>query len=272
MAPSDDEPPQSPEQLFLDSQSLIDEAIRFACRHFRFPAEEARDFGQEVRLKLIAEDYKVLRVWQRKCSLKTYLSAVVLRFAQDCLDRLRGKYRNSAKAEELGEVARRLETLMVRDGLTYEHAKEILRAQQGAELTDQTFDELRAQLPPRQRRQFEGPEKLETLPTPDGNPEEHLGAKERERKQRAAFAVLSMEVGGLSARERMLLSLHFREGFKLSQIARLWKAELKPLYRELERILARLRKALEARGLGRHQILDLLRDLTGLDFAGETES
>src|SRR4051812_47207016 len=54
----------SPEQIFLGHQRLIEDVIAHCCRRSRFQPEEAKDFGQEVMVKLIEDDYAVFRLFE----------------------------------------------------------------------------------------------------------------------------------------------------------------------------------------------------------------
>ena len=51
----------SPEQIFLAELPRIERVIGATCRRHRLRAEEAEEFASTVRLKLIADDYAVLR-------------------------------------------------------------------------------------------------------------------------------------------------------------------------------------------------------------------
>src|SRR5947199_2118510 len=142
-----------PDQLFLKSLPLIRKIIAFASRRSRFRPQDAEDFSSWVMEKLIEDDYGVLRQFQGRCSLATYLSTVIQRLALDFRNHLWGKWRPSADAERLGKLAVRLEELLVRDEYTFDQACQILRINEGVGLTVAELDDLRAKLPPRTGRQ-----------------------------------------------------------------------------------------------------------------------
>ena len=104
-----------PDQLFLKSLPLIEKLIAFASRRSRFGREDGEDFSSWVKVKLIENDYGVLRQFKGGCNLSTYLSVVVQRLAQDYRNHLWSKWRPSAEAIRLGPLAVRLEQLLVRD-------------------------------------------------------------------------------------------------------------------------------------------------------------
>src|SRR4051812_9136398 len=146
MAP---DPPSDlpPDQLFLKSLPLIEKLIAFASRRSRFSREDAEDFSSWVKLKLIEDDYGVLRKFKGGCNLGTYLSVVIQRLAQDYRNHLWSKWRPSAEAIRLGPLAVRLEQLLVRDDYSFEEACQILQVNEGIGLTDAELDGLRAKLP-----------------------------------------------------------------------------------------------------------------------------
>ena len=69
----------SPDQLYLANVETIEGAIRFVCRRHRLGAPDAEEFAATVRLKLIDDDYAVLRKFQHRSSLRTFLVTVVSR-------------------------------------------------------------------------------------------------------------------------------------------------------------------------------------------------
>ena len=86
------------ERVFLDNLALIDRIVAATCRRNRMTAEETEDFGSSLKLKLIANDYEVLRAFEGRCSLGGYLTAVVQRAFIDHRNHLWGRWRPSAEA------------------------------------------------------------------------------------------------------------------------------------------------------------------------------
>ena len=58
----------------------------------------------------------------------------------------------------------------------------------------------------------------------------------------------------MTAREQLLLRLRYEQGATVAEIARMLGEDQKPLYRHLDRVLAKLRCALEARGVSADQV------------------
>jgi RNA polymerase sigma factor for flagellar operon FliA len=252
--PPDDLPP---DQLFLKSLPLIEKLIAFSCRQSRFSREDGEDFSSWVKLKLIEGNYGVLRAFQRRCSLATYLSTVIQRLAQDYRNHLWGKRRASAEAERLGEVAIRLEQLLLEH--SPEEAYRFLRINEKVEMSEDELADLRAKLPPRVGRHIIGEEGLLGEPARDLRPDQELEEKQKERTQRRVNAAFYRALVQLPPEDGLLIRLNMT--FKVAEIARVRQLEQKPLYRRLEKIFKTLRKLMEAEGIRREEIKEILGSL-----------
>ena len=94
-------PSVSQESLFLTSLPVIDEVTLSVCRRHRLSGPEAEDFAAEVHLHFIERDSEVLRRFEGRSSLRTFLSVVINRLLLDYRNRLWGKWRPSAEARRL---------------------------------------------------------------------------------------------------------------------------------------------------------------------------
>ncbi len=85
---------------------------------------------------MIDDDYAILRKFQNRSTLWTYLAAVIERMSLDfCADKW-GRWRPSAMAERLGPVAVVLERLVNRDSHSVDEALEMLKTNHDIALTD----------------------------------------------------------------------------------------------------------------------------------------
>jgi DNA-directed RNA polymerase specialized sigma24 family protein len=164
----------SPEQLFLGNLELIEAVIAHTCRRSHLSSQDAEDFGGYVWVKLIEDNYSKIREYQGRGSFKTYLTIVIRRLLVDYRNHLWGKWRNTAEALRLGPVALRLETLLVREGYTFEEACQILRTNEKVVMSDLELAELRGKLPLRIPRHFIGEEYLQAEPSPGPGPDDQL--------------------------------------------------------------------------------------------------
>ena len=77
-------------ELFESSLGLVEQVIAFICRRHRLYDARAEDFASYARLALIDSDYAILRKFQGRSSLGTYLTTVIHRLYLDYLNREHG--------------------------------------------------------------------------------------------------------------------------------------------------------------------------------------
>lgn len=248
----------SPKDLFLESLDLIKRVVEHACRRSRLRPEDKEDFLSRVHIKLMEDDYAVIRQFEGRGNARfdTYLTAVVKWYLLDYLDHLWGKWRESAEAHRLGPVAERLEQLINRDGCTFDEACEILRTNEKINLSVAQLADLQAKLPPRVPRQIVGEEPLQFEPNRELPPDQQLEQKELAGKRRRICIALYRALDTLPPDDRLLIKMTTK--FKVSEISRHQKLEQKSLYRRLEKIKKALKKALERFGVRREDIQEIL--------------
>lgn len=246
-----------PDQLFLAHLAHIERAASYCARKAGFSKEEVEDFVSHVKLRLIEDDYTIIRKFQGKSELKTYLTVVIQRLFLDYLDHEKGKWRPSAEAKRLGDLAVRLEKLLHRDRCSLDMAYEILRTNDRLTITRQELADLAAKLPRRRPRpQKEGEETLGNQASPELDPEEEALARERAARRQEVLRILKEVLAGYPDEDVLLIKMSTTH--KVSDIARILRLEQKPLYRRLEKILKGLREDLEARGVRPEEIREIL--------------
>jgi RNA polymerase sigma factor (sigma-70 family) len=246
----------TPEQLFLDNFDHIKKVVAQTCRQCHLRKEEAEDFLGEVRLKIVADDYAVLRQFQGKSSLESYLTTVIKNQMFDFQDRLWGKWRHSEMAKRLGEVAMLLEKL-VRDGYTFDEAVQFLRTNHKVEMSWQELNEIAAKLPPRTPRRWEAEEVLEFLPSSDAPPDSGILEQEKNALRVRALEALQKALKSVPAEDQVILKMRQWNGFTIAQISRLLKLEQKPLYKRIQKTQEHLRREMERQGIRKEDIQDL---------------
>lgn len=253
--PDPDEASLPPAELFETQLPLIQEVIRFICRRHHWTGEEAADLSSHVMLKLIEDDYAVLRKFQGRSTLRTFLTTVIHRISLDYRIAQRGKWRPAAQARRMGPAAVRLDTLLSRDGYGLLEAARLLQASY-PDLKDSEIYRMAAALPLHTPRRFEDEEVLKTFAAPELLPSEVFRRQERRAVRRQVEALLLQAVAGLPETERDLLRRRFEEGTPIVQIARSLGVDPKPLYRRIEAILKRLRQTLVRQGLRPEHVLE----------------
>lgn len=242
----------TPEQLFLEHLPSIKGAARKACRERHLGPEDTEDFISIVTIKLIENDYEVIRKFTGKggCTLKTYLVVVVNHAIQDYLNHLWGKWRPSSEAKRLGPLAIQLELLM-RDAhtFTFDEICEILRINHHVDKSPQELAEIRDLLPPpRSRRQKEGEEVLAEIPDSVEGAEERLLGEEREARHQRALEALRRAQEKLSREDRLILRLQ-SDKVSVAKIALSFGFDQKSLYRRIDRLKKTLHEILERDGI-----------------------
>lgn len=240
----------SVEQLFLAQLPVIERIIDSICRRHACFGPDAEDFGSGVKLKLMADDYAVLRKFSGRSKLTTYLTTVTANHFRDFRIQKWGKWRPSAKAKRQGTVAVELERLLSRDGHSLDDAIEILRSQHPDAPAAEALYALAAELPQKAPRRFEGDEGLENVADDAEHADVRVLEKERAAKMEEAKTALARALAGLEPEDRLIVRMRFEDGFTAALIARQVGIRQRLLYSRIEKILKSLREALEADGVG----------------------
>jgi RNA polymerase sigma factor (sigma-70 family) len=225
--------------------AVIKDAIGYVTRRRRLSRDEGQEFAGVAMLRLLENDCAILRRFEGRSSLRTFLVVAIDRMFLDYRIARWGKWRSSAAARDLGPVARSLETLMRRDGLSFDEASETLRLNHSVSMPSRELEAMLERLPVRCGRRFVGEEALEHLALDAPGPELPLLRPHAVRTLKALRRALSQ----LTAAERTLIRMRFVEARPVSDIARARNVGQKTLYRIFDRLLARLKADLECEGI-----------------------
>jgi RNA polymerase sigma factor for flagellar operon FliA len=248
------------EALFVEHLDWIDRVARMACSTHSVWGAEAEDFAGWIRMKLMADDYAVIRHFRGESGLKTYLATVVTRQFNEYWRERRGRWRPSAEAERLGTPAKDLELLVYREGYSLQEAGERLRTTGRTRLSDIELARLLERLPRRTpMRPVEVPSEA-ALAGAEGasRADSGLVAAEAEEKRGEVMEALDRAMGQLEPEEALIMRMHFADGHSVADVARALRVEQKPLYRRVERLRTRLRRSLESAGVGQGEVRELL--------------
>lgn len=230
-------------------QDVIDTVVTLVCHRNRLLADEADDFRSEVLLRLVEDDYALLRKYSGKGSLKAYLAVVINRLLLDYRRKEWGRWRPSAAATRLGPVAIRLEELTKRDHLSFDEACIRLR-ERGFEESEKELERIWAMLPERTNRHVDDLDDYQDAPSGGGDPESEALAGEREARMATISDLMADHRARLSEEDGMILSLRFEKGLSVAKVARALNLEEGPLRRRrLPQLLAGLREALQEHGI-----------------------
>lgn len=249
------------EHLLLQHLDLLDRLTPFAARRNGFPEADREDLDSWIKLRLIGNDYSILRKFRGTSRFSTYLTTVVMNLARDYRIQRWGRWRPSVKAQRLGKTAVLLERLLERERHCLEQAIEMLRINHGVKIPAAQLRDLALELPQRQQRP-----RLESTPMHLFPAEETASEPRLSRQQLARFKErLEVVLHGLPDQDRLLLKLHYCDGIAITVLATSFRLPQRSLYSRRNRLLRQLRRELEGQGLGWTNIKELL-DWSALDF------
>ena len=249
------------ERLFIEHLGWIDRVAQVSAARFGLFGEEVEDFGAWVKMKLVENDYEVFRRHRGDSSFKTYLAVVITRWSYDYYKQRSGRWRPSAAALRLGDIAVRLERLIHRDGYQLNEAIKALQSSEAHAPDERELIQLSAQLPVRAPlRPVEiGFDKLED-PADEASADMSVRRNDATRAFSDLQIALDQALATLPPEDRVIARFHFAEGLSIGEVARALNLEQKPLYRRVERLRVKLRHLLELEGIDALKVSEALAD------------
>lgn len=250
----------NPEEIYLQNLRRIEGIAASAARRSHSNADDVAEFVQEVRVRLLEDDYAVIRKFKGHSLFTTYLTTVITRLHHQWRVEQWGKWRPSAEAKRLGDKALTLERLIARDGYTFQEAVNVLTTPAGSRYTAAELEALYVRLPLRTPRAVfvSDGELPEAVAAVDGDADNRVESKDRERSARMAARVLDEKIATFQAEDRLILQLRFWDARTVPDIARALHIDQKKLYKRFDKLLAVLRHALERAGVTKEDIGRLL--------------
>ena len=245
------------QRLLLDHLDLVDQIVRTIGRRRHLSATERDDFASFVNLRLVDDNYAILRKFQKRSSLWTYLATVIERLSLDFCAEKWGRWRPSAMAERLGHVAILLERLVTRDSHTIDEAIELVRTNHNVALSDAELRKIWDQLPVRVRTTEVSEEAAASVSSNDSSESRIEDADRRERIERLQRALASA-FDQLAAQDRVIIALRFDQDLSMVEIAKLTGSSVPTLHRRLDKSVKQLRLALTHAGLDPRDVVSLL--------------
>jgi len=238
------------EAVLVENLPLIDRIAAALARRNGLAGDDASDFASWVKLKLVEDDFAVVRKFRGESALSTYLTVVVAMLARDYRVQRFGRWRSSAAARQNGPVAVKLESLVRRQGYRLEHAGELLRTSGQTALTDRELSALLARCPMRgpMRPLSVGEQPLASAES-DTSADVLVVNDEIELRRQRAWGALSESIQAFPSEDRLVLRMKFWDEMSVADIARALSIEQKSLYRRLERLLAELKRRLASAGI-----------------------
>ncbi|MDP9193622.1 MAG: hypothetical protein M3P06_18155 [Acidobacteriota bacterium] len=266
-----------PRDLLEANLEVIDGIVASACRRARRYGPDAEDFGASVHLALVENDYAILRRYQGRSALSTYLTVVIERLLEDDRNRTMGRWRPSAEAMRLGPAALLLESLVRRDRRPLDEALPLVQTVDGT-LTRENIETMLRQIPERASRpQVTQLDDLAaaSISTSEATDARAMANETRPLSERTNAIVRDL-LAALPSEDRALLQFRFAESMKISDISRMLRLPQRPLYRRIEGLLERFRSSLAAAGIDASAVTDLLQktsvDLLDFELEEKTDA
>lgn len=256
------------EELFVANLGLIDRIVVFVCRRNHYKEDEADDFAGHVKLKLIENEYAILRKFEGRSAFSTYLTTVIQRMSFQYRVQMWGKWRPSAEAQRMGEAGITLERLLSRDGYSLHEAIETLSSRKQPGYSRAELEAVYRRLPHRSPRPVLVQETDAAQAVASASDSEaYVLQHDRDRAARKATCALDAAIGAMDAEDQMILRMRFWSARRVPDIATMLGLDQKKLYKRIDRLLASLRRALETSGIDRTQVEDLIQS-GEVDFGG----
>lgn len=246
------------EELFLRHLGTVETIVAYIGRASHLDCLETEEFAAQVKLELIEGNYAIIRKFEGRSSFATYLTTVIQRMFYQHRVRLWGKWRPSAEAKRLGDKAITLERLMSRDSLTFHEATEMMITGHDAQCTLAELEAIHARLPMRQPRPVLVSSDVMPEIAIDYDTESRASQEDRVRIARAVAAVLDRCIADADAEDQMILRLRFWSARRVPDIARAMGLDQRKVYKRIERLLLKMRNALQAGGVSREDVDEIL--------------
>lgn len=256
-APAPGDPASRGRTLLEDQYHLIQKKLTHLSRRSGLPEHEAEEFRSWALFKLVEDDSRVLASWEGRSSFPTFLTVVLVNLMRDYRIHIWGKWRPTAAARRQGDEAVLLEQLCSRDGLSFDEAVERMRTEHGVSLSRAELERMAGSLTPRIERRRVGEEELLRIGI-DGQVEHRIEDAERSRTEEELRVLLAPLFRSLPPEDRLLLKLHYWDGLSMAAISPLLGRPQRELYSVRDKCLKKIRRNLEAAGVGPDRARTLL--------------
>jgi RNA polymerase sigma factor (sigma-70 family) len=234
--------------LFLANLADIDLVIAAISRRHRLDADEADEFKGTAYMRLLEQDCRILRAFEGRSSIRTYLRVVLNRVFLDLRIARWGKWRPSTRAKRGGAAAVRLERLIHRDGLPEEIALPLVLRDADADKGVLVTFACQSRPMPRAERRMVSDEVLGNLPGDTISAHQALARAELHSPARRVLSALKKGLAQLPPDDQLIIRLRFVDRATVVEIAAVMRTSARKLYRRIDTILGRLRCVLEHEG------------------------
>jgi RNA polymerase sigma factor (sigma-70 family) len=264
-----------PPRLFEANLEVIERAIAQVTHQVRLHGADAEDFASSARIALLGDDCAILRKYEGRSSLMSYVAIVVRRLFLD-QKRSEGRWYPSAEATRHGDAVVALERLLQHERRPLSEALRITK-EQHPDADVRELEATAASLPERAPRP-------RLVPVIDGDEDrfastssadDRVLSADLDRTSDRTSRAVQEALAAMTAQDRVTLRLRFAKGMAVSDISRALGVPQRPLYRRIESMLKDLRASLERAGIDAEEAANLVASAGDrLDFglqSGKTD-
>ena len=247
-----------PSEILLKKLADVERIIATIGRRNGMDPDETEEFTAEVKLRLVRDDYAIIRKFQGRSKFETYIAAVVKRLLLDYRNHQWGKWHDAAQAERLGPLAIDLARLVQRDGYTLDEALKLLESKYPG-VTREQLESLEASLPPKYRRKKVDLEEVDSMAAPAA-----ASDPVRDDTARRISETVNAFVADLPDEDQLIIRMRFEMGMTVAQISRSLALHQQQLYRRLYNHFDALRAELTRVGVAAEDVEELIGTDTDL--------
>ena len=252
----------NPKAYLVKHLPVIDAAIKVACRRHEILDDQAEEFASHTKLKLIENDYHLIRSFQGKSSFRTYLFTVINRIFIDWLRMMKGRWRPSEYAKRLGQMGIKLEELMARKKLSYQEACYAIKINHGVNIDSREFrklaDKISKQLSTNPR-QVDIP--LEKINNSESTLKDPVIDKNSQEIREKIVSIIKDVSESLEANDKLILKMHFHDNLGISVISRILKQKRHGVDARLKFILVGFKEKILANGININDARDAINSM-----------
>lgn len=248
-----------PVTFLTNSYQKVDTIIRAVCFSYRLKPDDAEDFASEVKLRLVEDDYRILRVFTGKSSIETYLTTVISNSLRNLLRDRNGRWRPSEEAKRSGKIAERIEELVYRFHYPFHEAYQILTTNFGFKQSEHEVRDIFCKLKPRDRRPV-AVSCEEDIHDERGTPEMQMAAAEQNLLEKKIEDIINEMRGELSSTDQLVLRMVFVDNLKLTVVAEQLRLTRNEVDLRLREILTDFKRGILDQGINFNDVRELIGD------------
>ncbi len=260
---------------FIEKQCYYAVRLRrqaFSQKNHIDTENEALELSNRVLDQLTKNDFRVMKRFQKKSRLSTYLSTIIANQAIDLIRKKRGRNREKERAKQFGELGNQIYQKIVVQGLSAEKTYSELLSTHQLKPSRTDFDLIVEKIRgsrqnPVEINRFESnsinPDKTpkaesweEIISKNENNPEEITIKKTQQQKVEKTLSLIIKELKG---EERLILRMRYpaskEDPMDVEAIASKLGISKKAVYKRINRILNKCRTIMGKKGIDFHDLL-----------------